>query len=332
MKIKNIEIPVMFVCLSLTLAIITGFKHFEGDTGTENPHTGLDDKILTSWEHASAQRFPQPNIIRESWKETNYRSSFDRNIDRPITSKVTPVMVNPQSFGYRTRHAMDTSVEPPHYPGTDEDLLAAHYLLEEYQLEFFPTPLRANGRKYKFNKLFNLEDVAQWRMHHGARWVADIDDIGRPTRFVAIKRDAPELCVVGYDTRGRPYSFSREDLTGNCKPEKIKWKPENYSIFLDAREDGGLAFGSHIANLNYTKHGFVRSGTGNSVSLEVGKYPEEKPTLVFHQNKGLIDFDERYVEVNKDGDRFLRVRHVTKKDSYGPIRYIPILTKEEAGL
>lgn len=311
-----------------TLAVVAGFRSSGGHTGTENPHEGLNEKFLTSWGHSSPQRFPQPNVIREAWEATNYRSVIDRNPDRPSTSKVTPVMVNPLSFGERKRYFMDTEFDPPIYMGTEEDLLAAHFLLEEYQLEFFPTPKRNNGRKYKFNKNFNFDDVSQWRVHHGARWVKGVDDIGRPVEFVSLKRDATDLCVAGYDVRGKPYSFMEPD--GECEAFKIKWRPENYSIFLDYREDGGLAFGSHISNLNYTKHGHVRSDGNNAVSIQEGTFPNEKSTIVFHQRHGMIDFDDRYIETNDQGEEFLRVRVVS--DRYGDVKYLPLMTAEEARL
>ena len=321
--------PGLSVFVACTLLVLPVTMAFKGVNNTFNPHEGLTDNIITSWDHRDGIRFPQPSVIRAAWENMNYRSSFKGNIDRPTTSKVSPVMINPLVNGY-DRYSVDQSTEPPTYEGSRDDLVNAHALLEEYQLEHQPVPRRPNGKNYKFNKLFNFDDINQWRVHHPTKFVSGLNDIGRPVSFVTDNRWAPEFCVAGYDVNGNPYSYTEPD--GECEASKAIFKNETYSIFLEKTDDEGLNFGTHISQLNYVKHGHIRSTGDNKVSIEYGNSPNEKPTVTFQQRLGLIDFDDRYVEANSYGERYLRIRHINKEEGYGPVRYIQILTKDDAGL
>lgn len=270
-----------------------------------NPHESI--RMLTPWNHRDGTRHESSEILRSVWQLTNYTSSHHRNQDRPVTSKVTPVL---------------TSV-PEAQAGNK---LEAFALLEEYQLEYMPTPLRKNGKRYRFNKLFNFDDITQWRMLHPDTFVSTIKD-NRPHTFTTDFNEAGYFCKNVDKEKGTLY-FDPNTTGADCLPERQLHRSETYSIVLDATEAGGLEFGSHISQLNYTKAGHVKSTGDFKVKFETGKYPDNNAALTFDLLNGLIDVSDAFVHETPLGDKYLRVRN-PGKNGYGDTYYVPILTQQD---
>ena len=272
---------------------------------SENPHSNI--RMLTPWNHRDGTRHESSSVLRSVWELINYTSAHHGNIDRPVTSKVTPVLTDARA-----------SLQGKN--------LEAFALLEEYQLEYMPTPKRRNGKQYRFNKLFNFDEVTQWRVHHPDQFVETIED-NRAKTFTTDFNLAGYFCKNVDPEKGTLY-FDPNQTGVDCLPERQRHKQETYSIFLDMTENGGLEFGSHISQLNYTKAGHVKSTGDFKVQFETGKYPDNKAAITFDLLNGLIDVSDKFVHETPLGEKYLRVRNPGKA-GYGQTYYIPMLTARE---
>jgi len=272
---------------------------------TFNPHSGLN--VLTSWDHLNATRYDSSDRVRDAWAQTNYTSHHTDNIDRPKTGKTTPVLLD-------ARKARDGELEE------------AYALIEEYQLEYQPVQgERSNGKKYKFNKLFNFDDINQWRIHHPVHYVRTIDENGVAGESTTVKDLALQLCMTD---AGKYYEPASSDT---CTPDVKISRPETYTIFAEYDDKGGFNLGTHLSQINYSKSGHIKSMGNGDIYFEKGPKEDPSPLIRFLARAGIIDYYDEFVEENSEGDKFLRVRHVGSH-GYGDVMFMPILTKAQAGL